>query len=449
MDKLPPLQTLRYVFRLRGAVGCLKVRHATMSAGIVSLALAAALSAGDSAYAAPENAAELGGTGKLTLSGVTCFKSGSTKVPMVCGEPVVHYKVTTLMGDPLGNYGVSWRVFSFHIADADGKRSQNYLAGSVPTAIWEARQSVELSLYGFAKVRSTNLLATLTALQFDTGFGVKATGEVSLNVPSGYNWDRFLVVYSPGGDSDWACSEKSRPAEPQHAKQLMRSGFELYGLQICPRTSVNVDGLERAISNWCESRADNRPKYCPPKDKEVEARQKKPTTDPFAALDRPAAMAVAASASNDPFAVLDGGKPPGGKAAPFDLDAALDKSEAVRVAAVERKRLYEATQASCQRDFARQEKCGRDSCGTEPAQESCMRWEHPSDEEKEAYRRCFSFGERCRPKWSSSQCVEMGPNPSHPVWASCVRDTAKQCAAIGKKITSVSSCVSERMASIK
>jgi hypothetical protein len=44
------------------------------------MALAAALSAGDSAYAAPENAAELGGTGKLTLSGVTCFNRVSMNV---------------------------------------------------------------------------------------------------------------------------------------------------------------------------------------------------------------------------------------------------------------------------------------------------------------------------------------------------------------------------------
>lgn len=442
MDKLPPLQTLRYVFRLRGAVDCLKVRRATMSAGIVSLALAAALSAGDSAYAAPENAAKLGGAGKLTLDGVTCFKSGSTKVPMVCGEPVVHYRVTTLMGDPLGNYGVSWKVFSFHIADADGKRSENYLAGTVPAPIWEARQSVELSLYGFAKVRN-NIAAASTALQFDTGAGVKATGEVSLNVPSGYNWDRFLVVASSGAGPDWACSDKSRPAEPQDAKKLMRSGFELYGLHICPRTSVSVEGLERAISAWCESRPDYRAKYCPQKDKEDQAQQKKPTTDPFAALDKPATKAAAATASTDPFAILDGDKSQGRPAAPWNMDAALDMAEAVRVANAERKRRHDATRADCELALARQERCSKDSCGREPDAQVCVRNVRESGSCTPRFK-----GESCItiPTYT---CVEHGPNPAHTKWKVCLSDKAEQCAVAGKKITSISTCVAERMADQK
>jgi len=371
-----------------------------------------------------------GGSGKLTLSstGLSCFKSGSTLVPLVCGVPVVHYKLSTLMGDALGSYGATWQLFSFHIANGDGKGSSNYL-GQLPKAIWDARQSVELSIYAAALVRHSEPPA---ALQFNTGLGVKPGGELSFNVPDGYNWDKFLVARELNAGPNWACAEKSAWAKPEHAKQLMRVGFELHSLALCSRTSVNVEGLERAITSWCEANPKSNARYCP-KEKE-EAPQERSEVDPFASLAKPGPKPVAGKpGSTDPFASLESGRPRGGPAPSQDMEGAFEKAEAERVAAEKRKRVYEAARASCERDLAKQESCSKNSCGSEPPLEICVR--RADDPNPPVALGLFV---------PIYRCIAKGPNPNHAKWNSCLRDAATQCAVQGKKITSLSSCTSER-----
>ncbi len=385
-----------------------------------------------SATVAAAPPAKPGGSGQLTLGGVApvCFKSVSKQVPIVCGAITVHYKLDTLMGDPLGHYGLVWKLSSFHIANADGKGSQNYLGGSVPNVLWDAAQTTELSIYAAALVRGSTPPA---ALQFNTGVAVRPGGQVSFNVPDGYNWDQFLVKAKSDAGPDWICSEKNvNWVSPSDAKNLVRGGIELYNLKVCPRSSVSVDRLENAIATYCEAHPKSGARYCPKE--EVQSGKEKAPADPFASLDSgiKARAGARKTDGSDPFASLESDKQFDGPPPSQDMASAFAKAEA----AAERKRRYDAAYAACERDLAAQQNCAKDSCGKEPAKDACIRTElYDGCAGLKANSLCFKYHE----------CVENGPNPKYAQWQSCQRDAAAQCANAGKTITSVSACAAERV----
>lgn len=373
--------------------------------------LAATLTLLSSAVFAATTPGAPGGSGKLTLGGVgrTCFQTPSKQIPLVCGQPVVHYKLTTLMGDALGHYGLTWQIDSIHIAAAKGHQikegtAHRYPASGVPPAVWEGAQKIELSFYGAALVAGTS---PAVALQFNTGVSVRPGGELSFNVPDGYNWDKFLIYPRPGAGLQWACSEQSpKYVEPADAKNLMRNGLELKGLQVCPRTSVDVSPVERAIETFCAANAKHPALFC---DK-----------------DR----------AEDPFASLNGNTTGGGSPSQ-DMDSAFAKAEAQRAATIERQRKLNAATASCERDIAVQESCARGPCEAEPAKQACVRSVSSGTGDS------CPKGQRCY-VIRSFECAEYGPNPAHAKWEACVRDAAATCAAQGRKIASLSACVNER-----
>ena len=388
-----------------------------------------------------------GGSGKLSIEGAgrACFDTRSKKISLVCGTPVVHYKIATLMGDPLGNYGLTWQIDTLHIAAASGHQvkegtAHRYQSNVIPRALWDAAQKIELSFYGAALVAG----ATPTvALQFNTGASVRPGGELSLNVPDGYNWDKFLVYPRSGTGLQWACSEQApRYVEPADAKNLMRKGLELRGLQVCPRTSLDVTPVERAIEAFCSSNLKHPALFCAKDRADVAANaagsgDRDAQTDPFASLAQPAGRTGERKTDlNDPFASLE--RSPTASGSPSqNMEGAFAKAEAERVATIERKRKLEAANASCQRDMAVQESCAEGSCEAEPAKEACVRSESAGT------------GDSCPPGKScyiirSYRCAEYGPNPAHAKWQACVRDAATTCAAQGKKIVSLSACINER-----
>ncbi len=387
-----------------------------------------------SATVAAAPPAKPGGSGQLTLGGVApvCFKSVSKQVPIVCGTITVHYKLDTLMGDPLGHYGLVWKLSSFHIANADGKGSQNYLGGSVPNVLWDAAQTTELSIYAAALVRGSTPPA---ALQFNTGVAVRPGGQVSFNVPDGYNWDQFLIRAKPGSGPDWICSENSvNWVQPDDAKNLMRGSIDLYNLKVCPRSSVSVERLESAIAAYCEAHPKSGARYCPKEDQSPAHDDKnQPPADPFASLggSTPSKAGANKPAGNDPFASLESEKRFGGPPPSQDMAGAFEKAEA----AAERKRRYDAAYASCELDLTAQQSCAKDSCGREPVKEACIRTEW--------YDACAGRKGLCLGQMQ--QCVEHGPNPKYAQWQNCQRDAEAQCANVSKKITSVSACAAERV----
>ena len=390
------------------------------------------------------NPGAVGGSGTLTLGGEgrTCFDTSSKQIPIVCGKPVVHYKITTLMGDPLGNYGLSWQLDGFHIAAAKGHQvkegtAHRYQPNAIPPQIWEAAQKIELSFYGAALVAGA---PSGVALQFNTGASVRPTGKLSLNVPDGYNWEKFLISPPLGSGLKWACVEKAlKYVDPAEAKGLMRKGLELQGLQVCQQTTVDVTPVERAIEKFCATNLSHPALFCPKGRAEAAERQSgsdRASSDPFATLAKPAARKVGRTGdSNDPFASL---REQGGdsvRAPAQDMGAAFAKAEQERMANVERRRQHDGVTASCQRDITAQERCAKSPCDAEPPKEVCLRSEQPLDTCPPG-KRCFIF--------QSYRCAEHAPNPAHAKWQTCSRDAATACASLGPKITSLASCVTER-----
>jgi hypothetical protein len=315
-----------------------------------------------SVVAAPP--APLGGTGKLRLNGtgITCFKTSSKRVPLVCGKPQVHYKITTMMGDPLASYAVTWSLFSLHIANLIGGGSQNYLAGSVPGKLWDAAKGMELSLYGAAIVKGSS---PMVALQFNTGLGVKPGGELSLNVPDGYNWDKFLIYEKDGmGAYFKACYEDDlKYVAPADAKRLMRSGMTLEGLQVCPRSSVDTDRLDRAIDAFCEANPKNSARFCPKEqEEEVKAQKKGEPPDPFSAL------------SNKPSAKADARQTSGSKEVEESvgsnaLDELADRDFVRKILAQQREDFRNKADQACSTAMQKIDACiSSESCpGSDPA----------------------------------------------------------------------------------
>lgn len=304
-----------------------------------------------------------GGIGKLSLNGIgnTCFKTNSKRVPLVCGNPQVHFKITTLMGDPLGNYGVKWSVFSFHIANANGGGSQNYLVGSVPGKLWDAAKGVELSFYGAAIVKGSS---PTVALQFNTGIGVKPGGELSFNVPDGYNWDKFLIYPRGGSGLQGACPEDSlKYVAPADAKRLMRSGIALEDLQVCPRSSVDTDKLDRAIDAFCEANPKNPARFCPKEQKEKgEVKKKGEPPAPFAAL------------TNKPSAKANARQSPGSKEVEESvgsnaLDELADRDFVRKILAQQREDFRNKADQACSTAMQKIDACiSSESCpGSDPA----------------------------------------------------------------------------------
>ena len=380
-----------------------------------------------------------GGHGRMrpSTSGIVCFTSSSRTVPQVCGDLTAHYKLSTLMGDPLGNYGLTWVLSSFQIADADGKNSQTYQTTTVPSAIAEAAQKIELSVKGAAVVNGSKVM-----LLFDTGAAVKPGGEISFNTPSGYNWDKFLVA-DAAAENNWGCKRKEENwVSAPVAKGLMRGGIHLSSFVTCPGSLVNVGALDRAIATFCEANPTSRERYCLKEVKKPPVVEKVPT-DPFAALDKPAKKepgATIKARESDPFASLESGSKARDNLRPSnDITAALEGANTERLANIERKRRYDAAYASCETDLAAQQSCEQDRCGEEPPKEACTRV-------KWGYTNCKPTNGQSCINLPKSECVEWGDSPWHAKWETCTKETSLQC-AVGskKKITSLEACASERM----
>lgn len=405
----------------------LALSHKLMRRPLICILTIAVSATSQIGYAAPAGS---GNSGQLVLSGLgsTCFKTSSKLVPKVCGAPVVHYKISTLMGDPLGSYGLTWKLNGFQIANAKTGGSQDYLAGGVPSVIWDAAQKSELWLYGAASVFGRH-----AALQFNTGLGVKPGGELSFNVPDGYNWDKFLVrdlgVYS-------ACSIKNPTfVSPKEAKDMLRNGLQLLNFQVCQNTSVDVDKLERAITAYCKANPNGRANFCP---KEQKAKNVKESADPFAALALPNATTRGKRMQDvDAFSELEHPK----TVSTTGMEGALEAAEKERVATIERQRRYDTAFASCKQDMERQESCVKGSCGKEPESQICTKsvWNSGATGTCNGGPGvgCLSLG--------YDVCEAYGANPEHAKWESCLREAPTRCAPQGKKITNLSACTSERI----
>ncbi len=420
------------------------------------------------AVASLAHAAEPGGKGILrSVVGGQCFETGSAAVPQVCGTVEVHWKLWALMGEPVGNYGLVWKLSSVHIQDGDGKGSRNYTLGALPPPLAAAAQRSELMLEGLAYVQDSR--QGMLAIAFDTGAPARPDGKVSFNVPGSPNWDKFLIKGSSQsqGLAGWCESEGRSYAAPADAKALMRAGVRLGNLQLCPRSSASADGLERAIDKHCSQGA--KEPYCAPT---------KPPSASADLLDRAADKGLGKTAARAPEATpRKGGATAGGAGMTDALDQVQDRGTIAR----QRETLVAAfkttAQAACSRELAPLQACVQQACpavqgpteasckevpnrparglgailtssSNAPCDAACQRerraWREQRDREEEEARNAFALRVQAwDERWSALAQQCQATQQARAANAQCNTAAQRQCNPAG---TTADSCLQQRMA---
>lgn len=208
-----------------------------------------------------------GGQGKF--EGMGCFKTDTQRVPQVCGSYQIRWKLWSLMGEPIGDYNLSWKITSMQVLGSEGRSASLYPVG-LPKPVADAISRTELGIEAVAFADSPDQRSPgVAALRFDTGASVRPGHETSVSVPSGYDWGKFLMNES-NASGNWCASSSFMSAEA--AKRLFVGGIRLTRLELCPRSTALVS-IESALDRYCESLAANaRPAYC----EKVEGADKKP-----------------------------------------------------------------------------------------------------------------------------------------------------------------------------
>ena len=218
-----------------------------------------------------------GGSGSLHVLSpgqVHCFKTSSKPVTEGCGTFEVKWKIWTLVGEPVENYVLSWKLQTVRITDGHEKGSRSYQVDSLPAELSRAAMKSELSVAGIAFLQNQAALGT-AAIAFDTGAAVRPGGTASFNVPGSAAWDRWIIQGSSlmKGLDGW-CEPRGRTyADAAQARLVMRKGIQLGGLILCPATSLDASSLASAVDSYCEtSSRPEKPSYCSPAPKERPAR---------------------------------------------------------------------------------------------------------------------------------------------------------------------------------
>ena len=388
-----------------------------------------------------------GGKGSLRPLGLqeTCFKSRSTSVPEVCGQLQINWKLWTLMGEPIGDYVLGWKPTKLRVADAEGSGSRTYLVESLPPTLGKAAQRTELYVEAVAFVMDTptRRSKTAVALAFNTGVASKP-GETSMNVPEGYDWDKFLhgAMANKGiglGQAGWCVAEGRQQLDAKEAKAIMRAGVKLNGLVVCPSSTVEVGPVENAITKICESNTGPTPHYCA---KKKEAKEMDAIDAAFSKLEaqqpgRTTAMGKKADSSDPMAAAFEAAETERQAREDARLKALaeqLERQAAAEQLALEKKNALDF----CNAAKATQDSCAERSCGGKPSAEICTdsRMDPIPPCKGGSNTSCFVF-----PQYT---CYAKAPNPKLSEWESCAATTAQTCATSGKPITSIDQCVAAR-----
>ncbi|PWF49178.1 hypothetical protein [Massilia glaciei] len=411
-----------------------------------SLTLAAFFSVAAQA-ADPVNAASPGGKGSLRPMGLqeTCFKSGSRAVPVVCGRVQVNWKLWTLMGEPIGDYVLGWSPTKVRVADAEGGGSQSYTVENLPKAVGKAVQRMELYVEAVAFVEKapTSRNDTAVVLAFNTGVAAKP-GETSMNVPEGYNWEKFLHggMSNKGiglGLAGWCVAEGRQQLNAKDAKAVMRAGVKLDGLQVCPSSTVDVAPVENALAKLCESNTGATPHYC---SRKKEAKEIDAIDAAFAKLEdrRPGGTTGAGkkAGSSDPMeAAFEAAETERKAREDARLKAAAELRE--RLAAAERLALVRKSALDfCNAAKATEDSCAARTCGSKPSAKIC------TDSREDPTPPCGGGPNTSCIAFPKYTCYANAPNPKRPEWESCAATAAQACATSGKPIVSVDQCVADR-----
>ncbi|WP_326999097.1 hypothetical protein [Comamonas testosteroni] len=397
-------------------------------------------------------ATEIGGKGSLKLPGLqeVCLQ-GTKAVPEVCGKIQVNWKLWTLMGEPIGDFVLGWKPTTVRIADADGLGSQNYLVDNLPIMLGNASQRMEMYVDAVAFVELTpkSVKHTTVAISFNTGVASKP-GEMSTNVPGGYDWDNFLhsdmsTAGVATGLKGW-CVEKGRGnLSAKDAKAVMIAGVKLENLTLCPKSSIDVSPIERAIDKTCESAFTGTtlaslPHFCSKKEtKKPEAKKPNVIDDAFARLEGRKPAESAKPRSTDSMASQFESAETERQRREMVRVKALADQRAREVEAERQAARFNAVQSACKAVKEAQDNCAAKTCGRKPEATVCTR------SEQEPTPPCMGGpGVSCIviPKYN---CVAHGPNPKRSEWEICSASAERSCSTGGMPISSVDECVEERM----
>lgn len=261
-----------------------------------------------------------GGSGILKNNFMTanCFKPNSGVVTEVCADLTINWKMWSLMGEPVGDYNVSWELTSISLMDQKRKLVSRFTPKNLPRELKKSAGAIELYIDGYASVSlGSNWYGQH---RFNTGTTVRAGAGSSVNTPGSPNWDKLFVL-----DVNYNCDdEQATFMDAQKAKTIFKNGIELRDLVLCKSASVSeLTRLESAIDELCAKKgADKQYQFCPeqkeePK-KETASTQNKDTSGEKAKSKRQAPSAgLGASVLDGDDSTRQGG---------VNIDSVLDES---------------------------------------------------------------------------------------------------------------------------
>ena len=221
------------------------------------LGLALALVMGASAAASSEGTLRPGGG----QGQAQCIDTGSGgAVSAVCGRLTLHWKLGTLVGEPVSHYGLAWTLESVRVRVGDAVRG--FPLAVLPAPLVAAARRSELSVRGLASFVGSG--GQVYALDVDTGAAVRSGGELSFNVPGSPNWSRFVVsggsMLNRHGDrlmgvEGWCDRDKRLHLDAASAKAELRRGIGLRTLTLCDGSLATASALETALFKHCEAEA--------------------------------------------------------------------------------------------------------------------------------------------------------------------------------------------------
>lgn len=186
---------------------------------------------------------------------------GSGPVVQVCFNYRINWKMWTLMGEPVGDYNLSWTLGGITVMDPKRRvRSELLNIRPLPDNLRKGIDSIELYIDAMAAVSGPGNAFH----HFDTGAEVRAGKVTSVNTPGSPNWNDVFI-----SGAAWPHCDNPQAAHlaPEQAKKIFNAGFTLGLAELCKKSSVSVDGLVSAIGDLCGQRGASR-KYgfCPLQD---------------------------------------------------------------------------------------------------------------------------------------------------------------------------------------
>ncbi len=381
---------------------------------------------------------EDGGKGTIESTVVNqCFIPESSIVKQVCTQYKIYWKLWSLMGEPVGNYHLSWTLQSITLADPQGESGRTYTTHSLPGWLAKSADAIELYLDGYSQVDGFCPVGKTCGVvhRFNTGVAVRAGVRSSYNVPGSPNWGKLFV------DSRGACEDKTSIYQgAAEARKSFVKGIKLSDFTPCPGSSVTgVASLESAVRKLCEApKADEKYPFCPKQKPEKEKVTKgNEIDDAFAQME---AQTGRTSTAKKNFAGDEFAK----------MEAERAEQERIRLAALKAKQETEARELAqrvrhdeavkyCTASIKTDSDCMKKTCKNEPYKTTCLKshTEYPTySGERKAGTVVLNLGRLV--------CDEKGPNPDYEEWKSCANGPGKVCTQNSTKYPNVDECVRSR-----